>query len=127
MVALRLEISYSRLMNIVFEKREVLNDFTKVLIKPMYTKGDKNECRNYRGISLVSLGSKLLSNMGQFRLKDAVDKVSREEERGSKKVRGCVDQIFTLRLIIEKCLSFRTPLVLSFIDYDQAFDFVDLK
>ena len=31
-------------------------------------------------------------------------------------------RIFALRLINEKCLSYQTPLVLSFIDYDQAFD-----
>jgi hypothetical protein len=34
-------------------------------------------------------------------------------------------KVVTLRLIIEKCLSFQTPLVLSFIDYEQAFDYVD--
>ena len=38
---------------------------------------------------------------------------------------GCVDHVFTLRLIIEKSLRFQTPLVLSFIDYEQAFDSVD--
>ena len=82
---------------------------------------------NYRGISLVSVGSKLLSNMILFRLRDAVDKVLREEQCGFRKGRGCVDQIFTLRLIIEKCLSCQTPLVLSFIDYEQAFDSVDRR
>ena len=46
----------------------------KSLIKPMLKKGDKSECRNYRGISLVSVGSKLLSKMILFRLRDAVDK-----------------------------------------------------
>jgi len=41
--------------------------------------------------------------------------------------RGCVNQIFTLRLIIEKCPSCKTPLILSFIDYEQAFDSVDRR
>ncbi|XP_065575029.1 uncharacterized protein LOC136036656 [Artemia franciscana] len=56
-----------------------------------------------------------------FRLRDAVDKVSREEPCGFRKGRGCIDQIFTLRLIIEKFLSVQTNLVPSFIDYEQAF------
>jgi hypothetical protein len=62
-----------------------------------------------------------------IRLRDAVDKVLREEQCGFRKGRGCVNQIFTLRLIIEKCLSFQTPLVLSFIDYEQAFYSVDRR
>ena len=116
-----------KIMNMIFEKGEVPNDFRKTLIKPLYKKGDKSECGNYRGISLVSVGSKLLSNMILFRLRDAVDKVLREEQCGFRKDRGWVDQIFTLRLIIEKCLSFQTPLVLSFIDYEQAFNSVDKR
>ena len=61
-----------------------------------------------------------------LRLKEAVDKVLRKEQCGHRKCRGCVDQI-TLRLIIEKCLSCQTPLVLSFMDYEQVFDSVDRR
>ena len=76
-------------------KKEVPNNSRKTLIKPLYKKDDKSECRNYRGISLVSVGSKLLSKMILFRLRDAVDKVLREEQCGFRKGRGCVDQINT--------------------------------
>jgi len=47
-----------KLMNMMFEKREVLSDFRKTLIKPLHEEGD-----SYRGISLVSIGSKFLSMM----------------------------------------------------------------
>ena len=90
-------------MNTIFVKG-VPSDFRKTLIKPLYKKGDKSEADNYCGISLVSLDSKFLSNMILFRLRDAVDKVIREEQCSSRKGRGCF-QIFTPRLIIEKCLS----------------------
>ncbi|XP_065568765.1 uncharacterized protein LOC136032370 [Artemia franciscana] len=62
-----------------------------------------------------------------LRVRDAVDKVLRKEQCGFRKGRGSVDQIFTLRLIMEKRLSCQTPLVLSFIEYEQAFDFVDRR
>ena len=62
-----------------------------------------------------------------FRLRHAVDKILREEQFGFRKVRGCVDQVFTIRLIIEKPLCCQTPLLLSFIDYKQAFDSVDRR
>ena len=38
-----------KIMNIIFEKGEVPSVFRKILIKPLYKKGDKNECGNYRG------------------------------------------------------------------------------
>ncbi|XP_065564471.1 uncharacterized protein LOC136029881 [Artemia franciscana] len=62
-----------------------------------------------------------------LRLRDAVDKVLREEQCGFRKGRGCVDQVFTLRLVIENSLRCQTPLDLSFIDYEQAFDYVDRR
>jgi hypothetical protein len=37
-----------------------------------------------------------------LRLRKAIDKVWREEQCAFRKGRGCLDQIFTLRLIIEK-------------------------
>ena len=64
-------------MNMFFEKGEVPNDSRKTLIKPLYKKGDKSECGNYRSISLVSVVSKLLSNMMLFRLRDDVDSFKR--------------------------------------------------
>ena len=51
-----------KIMNMILEKGEVFNDFWIALIRPLYKKGDESECFNYRGISLVSIGSKLLSN-----------------------------------------------------------------
>ena len=63
-----------KIMNMIFENGEP-HDFKKTLIKPLFKKSDKSECRSYRGNSLVSVGSKLLNNMILFRLRDAVDKV----------------------------------------------------
>jgi len=48
-------------------------------------------------------------------------KALREEQCGFRKRRGCVGQTFTLRIISEKCLIHQTPLVLSYVDYEQAF------
>ena len=59
---------------IFFEKGEVPNDFQKTLIKPLYKKNDKSECRNHSGISLASVGSKQFRLMILFRIMDAVDK-----------------------------------------------------
>ena len=42
-------------------------------------------------------------------------------------VEDALTKIFTLGLIIEKCLSHQRPLVLNFIDYEQAFDSADKR
>ena len=110
----------------MFSSHSLLRKYL-ILIKRLYKKVDKSECVNYRGISLVSLGSKVFSMMILVRLRDAAERVLREEQRGFRRCRGCVDQTFILRLIIEKCLSHQTPLVLSFIDYEQAFDSADRR
>ena len=62
-------------MNMILEKGEVPSDFRRTLIKPLSKKGDKSECGNYRGISLVSVRSKLISMMILFRLRDAAENV----------------------------------------------------
>ena len=74
-----------KIMNIIFEKGEISNDFRKTTIKPLYKKDDRSEYRDYWGISLISVGSKLLSTMILFRLRDAVDKVLKGEQCGFRK------------------------------------------
>ena len=54
--------------NLILEKEGVPSNFRKTLIKLLFKIGDRSECGNYRGISLVSLGSKLLSIAILFRL-----------------------------------------------------------
>ena len=114
-----------KIVRMIFEKGKVPSNFTKTLIKPLCKKGDKSKCGYKRGINLVSEGSKLLRNMILFRLRDTVDKLLREEPCGFRMGRGSVDQVFTLRLIIEKYLSHQTFLTFSFIDYEHAFNSAD--
>ena len=100
-----------KIMNMIFGKGEVPNDFRTALIKPLYKISDKRECRNFRGINLVYVASKLISNMIPFRLRDAIDRALRKEQCGFRKGSGCVDKIFTLRLITEECIRCQAPLV----------------
>ncbi|XP_065584025.1 uncharacterized protein LOC136043046 [Artemia franciscana] len=60
-------------------------------------------------------------------LRGDVNNVLTEEQCGFMKGRRCVDRVFTLTLIIEKCLSHQTPLVLSFTDYEKVFDSADRR
>ena len=46
----------------------------------------------------------------------------RDEQAGFRSKRGCSDQIFILRHIIQQSVEFRVPLVMLFIDFEKAFD-----
>ena len=59
------------------------------------------------------------------RCNEALDKVLREEQCGFRKSRGCTDQLFALRQIIEKALLYQVYLSLSFFDFKAAFDSVE--
>ena len=50
-----------KIMNMIFEKGKVSNDFRKTIIKPLYKKGDKKGVVIIENISLVAVGSILLS------------------------------------------------------------------
>jgi len=46
----------------------------------------------------------------------------RKEQAGFRHNRSCIDQISTLRVIIEQSVEFQSPLYMLFVDYQRAFD-----
>ena len=50
-------------------------------------KGDLSECSNWKGITLLSVPGKLLSNTMYGRIKDEAQGVMQEEQAGFRKVR----------------------------------------
>ena len=57
-----------------------------------------------------------------MRMSDAVDNALRKEQAGFRKQRGCIDQIFALRNIIEQCTEWQRQLYVNFVDFEKAFD-----
>ena len=58
-------------------------------------------------------------------MKTEVDRLLREEQAGFRKERSCTDHIATLRVIIEQSLEWNSPLYITFLDFEKAFDSVD--
>lgn len=88
-------------------------------------KGDLQNCGNYRGISLLSVPGKVLSRILLERMRQSVDSLLRENQAGFRQHRSCTDQIATLRIIIEESLEWNSPLYISFVDFEKAFDSID--
>ncbi len=84
---------------------EVPADWTKAINVPVYIgKGRIGERGSYRGINLLSIPEKLYGKVITERVQQATEeKIS--EEQGFRKGRGCVDQIFSFRVVVEKILA----------------------
>ncbi|KAI8514548.1 hypothetical protein Bbelb_071390 [Branchiostoma belcheri] len=108
----------------IWEHEVIPQDWEKGLIFKIPKKGVLSNCDNWRGITLLSIPSKVFCRILLKRIDSALDTKLREEQAGFRKARGCSDQIFALRNIIEQCVEWNSPLLINFIDFQKAFDSV---
>lgn len=112
------------LFEMIWDKEEVPSDWTKGIIIKIPKKGDLTICDNSRGITLLSVPSKVLARALINRIRDGVDKELRDEQAGFRKGRSTVEQLFILRNIIEQSVEWQAGLYINFIDFEKAFDSV---
>ena len=72
-----------------------MEDWRRAIIVPLHKKGSKLACSNYRGISLLSIPSKVYAKILDSRLRSRTESMVMEVQGGFKSGRSCVDQIFT--------------------------------
>ena len=97
-------------------------DWNKGLIVKIPKKGDKSVCDNYRGITLLSVPSKIFSRVIIQRIQNGIDDKLREEQAGFRRGRSTTEQLFTLRNILEQCNEWNAPLFINYVDFEKAFD-----
>jgi hypothetical protein len=83
-------------------KEELPQQWKESIIIPIRKKGDKTDCNNCRGISLLSTAYKLLSNILLTRLTPYVNEVMGDHQCGFHRNRSTTDQIFYIWQILEK-------------------------
>ncbi|KAL8607179.1 hypothetical protein ACOMHN_009573 [Nucella lapillus] len=77
---------------------------------------------NYRTISLISHPSKVMLRVLLNRLKWKSEEILAEEQARFRPKRSTVEQIFDIRILIEKHLQHQRDLFHNFIDFKKAFD-----
>ena len=88
-------------------------------------KGDRAECGNSRGISILSEEGKVLAKITLTRLLEHVaDLVLPESQCGFRRGRSTIDMIFVARQLPEKFREQHHDLYLAFVDLKKAFDTV---
>ena len=58
-------------------------------------------------------------------MKTAVDTKLRDQQAGFRKDRSFIDQIYTLRIILEQALEWNSFVYVNFFNYEKAFNSVD--
>ncbi len=108
----------------IWNSDTIPEDWSKGLIVKVPKKGNIKSCDNWRGITLLSIPSKVFCRVLLNQMETAIGTKIRQEQAGFSKGRGCMDQIFALRNIIEQYSEWNSPLYIHFVDFRKAFDSV---
>jgi hypothetical protein len=100
-------------------------DWLQGVIVKIPKKGDLANCKNWRGISLLCIVSKVLSKIILNRIISVLEPHIRRQQAGFRSGRSCVDHVNTLRMIVEQSVEQNSPLFMLFVDYQVAFDSLD--
>ena len=76
-------------------------EWKESIIVPVYKKGDKTDCNNYRGISLLPTTYKILSNILLSR-SPYTEEIIGDHQCGFRRNMSTTDHMFCIRQILEK-------------------------
>ena len=117
-----------KLFNQMFSTGMFPLKWAKAIVVPLYKKGEVTEADNYRGVSLLSITSKIFTGILNRRLYNWAednDKISKEQA-GFRKSYSTIDHIFTIYSMASNCLfgRRRSKFYVCFVDFKKAFDTV---
>jgi hypothetical protein len=114
-----------KLLNLVWKKKYVPEDWKIAVIISIFKKGNNRECHNHRGISLLSVPSKIYTRILDSRLRAQVKDTLEGSQYGFRKNRSIQDAIFVIRQLMEKTINFDKEMHLCFINLEKAFERVN--
>lgn len=124
---IKLEQQIQKLIKEIWLKEQLPNDWTEAILCPIYKKGGRGKCENYRGIALLNVVYKILAIHVKNRITTKMEDETGEYQCGFRQGRGVIDQIYLLREIQSESYEYMMPTFLVFIDFKQAYDKVKRK
>ena len=104
---------FTDLFSDIWTTNDISTYWKKGLIIKIPKKGDLQNCDNWRGITLLSMPSKIFCRVLLNRIEGVIDVNLRQEQAGCRRGKGCMDQIFSLRNIIEQSTEWNAPLCIG--------------
>jgi hypothetical protein len=77
-------------------------DWRKDILIKIPKKGNLIECNDWRGITLLSISSRIMTIVILTRIREKIDQGLKKEQAEFRKNHSCVDLINILRIIIEQ-------------------------
>jgi hypothetical protein len=111
----------------IWETESMPLDWRKGLLVKLPKKWEITNRSNWRGITLLSIPSKVFTLVILNRIRYHIDIRLRREQASFRSNRSCTDQINTLRIIIGQSNEFIAYLYLVFEDFEKAFDLIKRK
>ena len=102
----------ARCYNRLWESEKWPQVWKKGLIAKIFKKRDLRDCNNWRGVTFLSVNSKIFCRMMLERIKIGIHNGSTTE------------QIFSLKNILEQAIEWREGLYIHLVDFEKAFDSV---
>ncbi len=115
-------LAIATLFNNVFVSGTYPCSWIKAKVFTIFKKGDRNKPHNYRGISILNSMAKLFDMVLCDRLSNWFRPL--REQAGAQKGRGCLEQIVTLRLLIDTAKRKKQKLFVMFVDFSKAYDLI---
>ncbi|XP_065091419.1 uncharacterized protein LOC135712357 [Ochlerotatus camptorhynchus] len=109
----------------IWEEEILPEEWMEGVVCPIYKKGDKLDCCNYRAITLLSAAYKVLSQILCRRLSPYAREFVGQYQAGFMGARATTDQIFAIRQVLQKCREYNVPTHHLFIDFKSAYDTID--
>jgi sorting nexin-29 len=113
---------YYQLIKTIWETEQMPQECSTAIICLIYKQGDKLECCNYRGISLLNVTYKIFTNLLTRYIQPYVEEITGDYQCGFRKGRSTTYQIFCLRMILEKACEYKVDIHQLYIDYKQTYD-----
>ncbi|XP_052895574.1 uncharacterized protein LOC128302755 [Anopheles moucheti] len=121
----RLAVVMHRLILRIWDQEELPDEWKLGVIHPVYKKGDRLDCANFRAITILNAAYKILSRILFCRLAPLATDFVGNYQAGFVGGKSITDQIFTLRQILQKCREHQIPTHHLFIDFKVAYDTID--